>query len=204
MLLIHGTGVNLRFWHPVVGRLAAHVTVIAVDLPGFGLTPPLRSGVPPTPAGFARVLADFLRELGCDGAHVVGNSVGGWTALEMAKRGAARSVVALSSAGLWRWEADTASAEDLVTYINSVWNGASERAFVGEDRNLKRGWRCGSLLEAMGIMLLLDMTGGNTIKKCQSRGCPNYFRMGPQSKSRYCSKRCANRASTRLGRGQAP
>jgi pimeloyl-ACP methyl ester carboxylesterase len=55
----------------------------------------------PTPAGFAVVLADLLRQLGHSTAHVAGNSVGGWTALEMAKLGAARSVVALSPAGLW-------------------------------------------------------------------------------------------------------
>ena len=107
MLLIHGTGGSLRVWDPVVPLLAARRTVISVDLPGFGASPPLMpSGPPPTPAGFAVVLADLLRQLGHSTAHVAGNSVGGWTALEMAKLGAARSVVArsvvaLSPAGLW-------------------------------------------------------------------------------------------------------
>jgi len=36
-----------------------------------------------------------------ESAHVAGNSSGGWTALEMAKLGHARSVTALSPAGLW-------------------------------------------------------------------------------------------------------
>ena len=101
LLLIHGTGSNLRVWNPLVDRLAARRTVICVDLPGFGLSPRMKPGTPPTPIGFARVLAGFLRELGHHTAHVAGNSVGGWTALEMAKIGAARSVVALSPAGLW-------------------------------------------------------------------------------------------------------
>jgi pimeloyl-ACP methyl ester carboxylesterase len=102
LLLIHGTGGSLRVWDPVVPLLAARRTVISVDLPGFGASPPLMpSGPPPTPAGFAVVLADLLRQLGHSTAHVAGNSVGGWTALEMAKVGAARSVVALSPAGLW-------------------------------------------------------------------------------------------------------
>jgi pimeloyl-ACP methyl ester carboxylesterase len=107
LLLIHGTGGSLRVWDPVVPLLAARRTVISVDLPGFGASPPLMpSGPPPTPAGFAVVLADLLRQLGHSTAHVAGNSVGGWTALEMAKLGAARSVVArsvvaLSPAGLW-------------------------------------------------------------------------------------------------------
>lgn len=50
---------------------------------------------------------------------------------------------------------------------------------------------------------LLDLTGGNTIKRCDSQGCSNYFHMGPQSKSRYCSEQCANRASTRMRLGSA-
>jgi pimeloyl-ACP methyl ester carboxylesterase len=86
LLLIHGTGSSLRVWDPVVYLLAAHRTVIAVDLPGFGFSPTRTSGPPPTPAGYARVLAELLRELGYDRAHVAGNSVGGWTALEAAKR----------------------------------------------------------------------------------------------------------------------
>jgi pimeloyl-ACP methyl ester carboxylesterase len=101
LLLIHGTGSSLRVWDPVVYLLAARRTVIAVDLPGFGFSLPMTSGPPPTPAGYARVLADLLRELGYDSAHVAGNSVGGWTALEVAKLGVARSVVALAPAGLW-------------------------------------------------------------------------------------------------------
>jgi len=102
LLLVHGTGSSLRIWDPVVERLAARMTVIAVDLPGFGASPPLApSGPPPDPAGFAGVLTDFLGQLGHPTAHIAGNSVGGWTALEMAKLGAARSVMALSPAGLW-------------------------------------------------------------------------------------------------------
>ena len=55
LLLVHGTGSSLRVWDPVVERLAARRTVIAVDLPGFGTSPPLTpSGPPPAPAGIMR------------------------------------------------------------------------------------------------------------------------------------------------------
>ena len=77
LLLIHGTGGSLRVWDPLVDHLAARRTVIAVDLPGFGLSPRMKPGTAPTPAGFARVLAGLLRELGHHTAHVAGNSVGG-------------------------------------------------------------------------------------------------------------------------------
>jgi len=89
-------------------------------------------------------------------------------------------------------------------FLNQHLEDVSPRAFIGKDGNPERGWRYRSLLQAMYVMLLFDLTEDNTIKKCQSRGCPNYFRIGSQSKSRYCSERCANRASTRKSRGQEP
>jgi pimeloyl-ACP methyl ester carboxylesterase len=53
-------------------------------------------------ANSADLLEEHLDELGIDSAHVVGNSMGGALALELAKRGRARSVVALAPAGGWR------------------------------------------------------------------------------------------------------
>jgi pimeloyl-ACP methyl ester carboxylesterase len=38
---------------------------------------------------------------GWDTAHLVGSSLGGWTAMELARRGRGRSVVAFSPAGGW-------------------------------------------------------------------------------------------------------
>ena len=43
-----------------------------------------------------------LDEAAIDTAHMVGNSLGGWVALELARRGRAQSVLALSPAGAWR------------------------------------------------------------------------------------------------------
>lgn len=47
-------------------------------------------------------VAALLDELGLQRAPVVGNSSGGWTALELAKLGRATGVIALAPAGLWR------------------------------------------------------------------------------------------------------
>jgi hypothetical protein len=93
---------------------------------------------------------------------------------------------------------------DYGTSLNSYLQEVSPYALLGEDGDLERGWHCRSLLQAMYMMLFLDLTGGNNIRKCQSRGCPNYFRVGAQSKSKYCSLRHANRAFTRMKRGQEP
>jgi pimeloyl-ACP methyl ester carboxylesterase len=87
LLLLHGTGGSRRHLRPVIDTLASHHDVIAVDLPGHG-----ESDAPPahgdhSPVGYGAKLADFLDELGIASAHVAGDSVGGWTALELAKLG---------------------------------------------------------------------------------------------------------------------
>jgi pimeloyl-ACP methyl ester carboxylesterase len=41
LVLLHGIGHRLQAWDPVLDRLAAAHDVIAVDLPGFGKSPPL-------------------------------------------------------------------------------------------------------------------------------------------------------------------
>src|ERR671918_2241090 len=102
LLLLHGTGGSRRHWAPLWPILAAQRELIAVDLPGHG-----DSDAPPddgaqTPIGYAATLARFLDELDLDAVHVAGDSVGGWTALELAKLGRARSVTAIAPAGLWR------------------------------------------------------------------------------------------------------
>jgi pimeloyl-ACP methyl ester carboxylesterase len=100
LLLLHGTGSSRAAWSPVVPLLARERDVIALDLPGHGASP-LDPGVEPTPIGYARTVSATLDRLGLDRVDVAGNSVGGWTALELAKLGRARSVVAIGPAGLW-------------------------------------------------------------------------------------------------------
>ncbi len=92
----------------------------------------------------------------------------------------------------------------LATRLNRELMGTFPYVSTGEDGQFERGWRCPSLLRVMYLMLYLDLTGGKAIRECASRGCSNYYRAEPQSRSVYCSERCANRASTRMGRGQEP
>lgn len=101
LLLMHGTGGSRSHWRPVVDLLAAQRELLLVDLPGHGESDPPPAGIPHTPIGYAQVLAQLLDELGIGSAHAAGNSVGGWTALELAKLARAGSVVALAPAGLW-------------------------------------------------------------------------------------------------------
>ena len=41
--------------------------------------------------------------LGWDTAHIVGNSLGGWVAFELERRGRARTLTGIAPAGGWRW-----------------------------------------------------------------------------------------------------
>jgi pimeloyl-ACP methyl ester carboxylesterase len=100
VVLIHGLGATWRCWMPVIDALAAHHEVFAFDLPGFGRSRALEDEVAPTVVNLADALARQLDELGLERAHLVGNSMGGWIALELARRGRALSVVALSPLGL--------------------------------------------------------------------------------------------------------
>ena len=60
LLLVHGIGGTRRIWDPVVAPLAADHEVIAVDLPGFGESPPLADGAIPDPPTLARALGELL------------------------------------------------------------------------------------------------------------------------------------------------
>ena len=102
LVLLHPLGADRHVWEPVMDRLAAERDVIALDLPGFGGSPSLNGGGPPTPAALAVAIAEFLPAIAPDGPHhVAGNSLGGWVALELAAAGHARSVTAIAPAGLW-------------------------------------------------------------------------------------------------------
>jgi pimeloyl-ACP methyl ester carboxylesterase len=100
LLLIHGIGSSRRCWAPVIALLAAGHDVLAIDLPGFGESPPLPWAVPRTVPALVDAVERQLDALGLDTVHVAGNSMGGWIALELARRGRANSVVAISPAGL--------------------------------------------------------------------------------------------------------
>lgn len=101
VVLLHGFTAAWGIWHPILADLVARYEVIAPTLPGHdgGASYPTDE-----PIGFDHstdAVEALLDELGVDTAHFVGNSMGGGITLELAKRGRARSVVALAPAGGW-------------------------------------------------------------------------------------------------------
>lgn len=105
LLLLHGIGHHWQAWQPVLPALAEQHDVIALDLPGFGRSPALPPGVSYELGSVVPLLGRLCTELDIERPHVAGNSLGGLLALELGRRGLARSVTALSPAGFWKpWE----------------------------------------------------------------------------------------------------
>src|SRR5215213_597191 len=105
LVLVHGQGFSRRCWDPIIDLLAADRDVIAVDLPGHGESPRQPKGTGSAPHDQAVAVAELLDELDLPTAHIAGNSSGGWVALELGRLQRARSVTAISPAGLWRRKA---------------------------------------------------------------------------------------------------
>ncbi len=105
LFLYHGIVQSGAVWRHVVPRLTDSFEVFCPTALGH------RGGPEPSsrPATIPDVIDDAERrldELGIEKAHLAGNSLGGWTALELARRGRALSVCALSPAGLWEEDWD--------------------------------------------------------------------------------------------------
>lgn len=85
VLLLHGSGANAAAWTADAAELAGRARVYAVDVIGEpGLSAPAR---PPLDSdAHARWLEEVMDGLGLTGAAVVGMSLGGWLALDLATR----------------------------------------------------------------------------------------------------------------------
>jgi pimeloyl-ACP methyl ester carboxylesterase len=102
LLLLHGVGAIWRVWSPILPYLEPHHDVIAPTLAGHGGGPSLDLATAPSVQALTDAIENDLDRLGLRQVHVVGNSLGGWIAIELARRGRARSLVLFSPAGAWR------------------------------------------------------------------------------------------------------
>ncbi|BBY68740.1 alpha/beta hydrolase [Mycobacterium paraintracellulare] len=105
VVLLHGFLMSQTVWDPVAPRLAdtGRYEVFAPTMAGHNGGPYAGTWLLSS-----SVLADHverqLDQLGWESAHLVGNSLGGWVAFELERRGRARSVTGVGAAGGWtRW-----------------------------------------------------------------------------------------------------
>lgn len=99
LLLVHGLGASWPSWSPVLAGLARHREVLALDLPGFGDSPPLPAET--TVATLTDAVADYIAAAGLAGIDTVGSSMGARIVLELARRGVGGDTVALDPGGFW-------------------------------------------------------------------------------------------------------
>ena len=72
--------------------------MLALSLPGYGKSAPVAGE--PTVTALVDAVEEAMDAAGWDTAHIVGNSMGGWIAAELAARGRARTMVGTSPAGM--------------------------------------------------------------------------------------------------------
>jgi pimeloyl-ACP methyl ester carboxylesterase len=108
LVCLHGFMDTWRTWELVLPELERHHDVLAPTLPGHAGGPVLEGEL--SDATMPDAVERAMDEAGFDAAHLVGNSLGGYIALQLAARGRAKSVVAFAPAGGWA-EGDEAVGE---------------------------------------------------------------------------------------------
>jgi pimeloyl-ACP methyl ester carboxylesterase len=129
LVCLHGFTDTWRTWELALPMLERHHEVLAPTLLGHAGGPPLERAMSDT--AIAEAVERAMDEAGLDSAHIAGNSLGAFVALQLAERGRARSVVALAPAGGWA-EGDD-SYEQTLAYFAST-QEALERVAPHADR----------------------------------------------------------------------
>jgi pimeloyl-ACP methyl ester carboxylesterase len=99
MVCLHGFVDTWRTWELVLPALERQHDVFAPTLAGHAGGPPIEGEI--TEAVLVEALERQMDEAGIETAHLVGCSLGGYLALQLASRGRAETVVAFAPAGGW-------------------------------------------------------------------------------------------------------
>ncbi len=101
LLLLHPFALSADAWRPVLPALERRHEVLVATFPGHMGGEPMPPGFRPSIAASVDLAEAELDAAGLDRVHVAGNSLGGWFAIELARRGRALSMVAISPGGGW-------------------------------------------------------------------------------------------------------
>jgi pimeloyl-ACP methyl ester carboxylesterase len=130
LVCLHGFADTWRTWELVLPALARRHDVLAPTLPGHAGGPPIEGDI--GRATLADAVATMMDDAGFATAHLVGNSLGGHVALQLAARGRARTVVALAPAGGWA-EGDESYKETLAMQRAMLASAGAIAPHVGDD-----------------------------------------------------------------------
>lgn len=99
LVLLHGFTDTPRTWDLVLPSLQQRFDVLTPALAGHAGRPPIEGEI--TAATLPDAVEHAMDAAGWATAHLAGNSLGGYVALQLAARGRARTVTALAPAGGW-------------------------------------------------------------------------------------------------------
>lgn len=125
IVLIHGFSASQVIWSRLLPTLQAEHPTLAVTLDGHTGGRPIASEKV-SAAALADGVERDMDAAGFETATIVGNSLGGWLALELARRRRASSVVAIAPGG--SWEPGSDADEHLRAHL--VQNGKSVRRLL--------------------------------------------------------------------------
>ncbi|MBA3263282.1 MAG: alpha/beta fold hydrolase [Thermoleophilaceae bacterium] len=137
IVFVHGLGGQWQNWLENVPRAAQERRVIAVDLPGFGLSPMPRDEI--TISGYGRQVDALCERLGLGRVDIVGNSMGGYIAAEVAIQFPQRvdQLLLVSAAGIT--SADLAHAPILtvgrIATAVATWGAARHREMASRPKS---------------------------------------------------------------------
>jgi pimeloyl-ACP methyl ester carboxylesterase len=161
LVLLHGLNMSWKGWRPVIPALESVHTVLAPTLVGHLGGPALVAG-PHGIAPVADAVESMLDDEGIGQAHLVGNSLGGWLACELAQRGRARSVVAFSPAGAWATYQDQQRIVRLMRLTRRSAQWSSTRRLLSRPglrrASMKLGLERGDLIPDDVAMEMLEET----------------------------------------------
>ena len=100
VVLLHGLTASARDWQDVVPLLSGRYRAYAPTAPGHRGGPPLARH-PATAWDLVDWAEQYLDEQQLDRPHLAGHSMGGFLAIELARRGRAASVCAFAPGGFW-------------------------------------------------------------------------------------------------------
>jgi pimeloyl-ACP methyl ester carboxylesterase len=151
LLLLHPFALSADAWLPVLPALERRHEVLVATFPGHMGGEPIPAGFRPSIGASVDLAEAELDKAGLDRVHVAGNSLGGWFAIELARRGRALSMVAISPGGGW------------------------ERGSVEERRLLRTFRRLGTLVRLGGplapLLSRIGIARRLALKKVVSRPC---------------------------------
>jgi pimeloyl-ACP methyl ester carboxylesterase len=118
LVLLHGATMSWRVWEPLLPSLTERHRVLAPTLPAHAGHPASKAVL--TLDDLVDAVESTMDREDVTSAHVAGNSLGGLVAMELARRGRARSVYAISPAGGWTPDGGTRIANSVAAQQRAV------------------------------------------------------------------------------------